>query len=953
MSATLFRLETALKVFFQLREMKVPDTEVELRWSLNRFLEAASKKHSPARIVIIIDGVHRLQSEGTPDGTLYWLPTELPPCVRFIVSTVQYERNPKSKKENSLHQTYVELNRRQCPMLKIEPLGAPTRQSIVNVFINLYSGSLEIGEAQLFKIVSAPSSAQPMYLRSLLQALRLASTLTTLSTDELLDKFVSCQSAHELIEKSLNIYVQGVHQSTIRQEQLLLAGANGVPPSDSFVTSTHSDIIDDDNYFAELLGNIMSVVYVSRSGLTEIEIWGILRMMCKVDVSEEQKERLMLILKDFTMVVNDMYSFSHEIYREVVYSKYISSRNRCIQLHNYLARFFGQLPPCDRKLVSLPYHLEMKGSWSKVKNCLTDIEMFQLWWTPKFKSDFLKFWSSLTRIQNNEDQQNRSNNRRGPANSSGTNTSGDNSQENNNSHGHALQRPSYDIVEEYVKSLDEYRNKKKPTDEVVAGIILEIGDFLLEFATLGYENDADVPPSIHPKVLNEDLRSLGVPYIEIDEDGRSSLVYPEILHSLCNKQKSADDGPAMDAPTKAIEDVPLCTNYYYHRWMWIQFPFVALGNCSESRFKEGILQKEKEAFDTQAKLKKGNDANSSGSISKEGLTADEKRKRKQLAILSASLNRPIGTIGGGTGGMGSAGSLGSNDQQAEMSKSWNSDNFKLPEIKFNRKAARSVPRVTHVEDEAKAAASKVMQRMMSLQDSIQNYREEYDFVIQMKSILSRRLQDLKDGLIDLERTAESCTQYDGALEEAIIREEEAAKKYEKVRLYHKNLQELAMMCDRHPANVPALITELQDKIELDDFLLVEIKKRLWEQRFEKQAHMISFRQMKSLVAEAVEMHNKLLEYRYSLRKDLTQQAIEDEKALQLSNSKPRLRRDQSSSRLSSKGQEMSDKNQLSDAELKELEAQRRAQAWEETWSNISSRTGIIEPEAFFQRMNNA
>ena len=62
LQSTLLRLETALKDFFQLREMKVPDSEVELRWSLNRFLEAASKKHFPARIVIIIDGVDRLKA---------------------------------------------------------------------------------------------------------------------------------------------------------------------------------------------------------------------------------------------------------------------------------------------------------------------------------------------------------------------------------------------------------------------------------------------------------------------------------------------------------------------------------------------------------------------------------------------------------------------------------------------------------------------------------------------------------------------------------------------------------------------------------------------------------------------------------------------------------------------------------------------------------------------------
>ena len=44
---TLFRLETALKDFFQLREMKVPDTEEELRWSLNRFLAAAASLGIP------------------------------------------------------------------------------------------------------------------------------------------------------------------------------------------------------------------------------------------------------------------------------------------------------------------------------------------------------------------------------------------------------------------------------------------------------------------------------------------------------------------------------------------------------------------------------------------------------------------------------------------------------------------------------------------------------------------------------------------------------------------------------------------------------------------------------------------------------------------------------------------------------------------------------------------
>ena len=46
----LFRLITALKKHFQLREMEVPKSEEALRWSLNRFLSAASKKKFPAKV---------------------------------------------------------------------------------------------------------------------------------------------------------------------------------------------------------------------------------------------------------------------------------------------------------------------------------------------------------------------------------------------------------------------------------------------------------------------------------------------------------------------------------------------------------------------------------------------------------------------------------------------------------------------------------------------------------------------------------------------------------------------------------------------------------------------------------------------------------------------------------------------------------------------------------------
>lgn len=882
MSHTLFRLETALKDFYQLREMKVPDTEEELRWSLNRFLEAASKKHNPARIVIIIDGINRLKSEGALDGALHWLPTELPPCVRFFVSSVEFERIPRGKMDIPQHRTFVELNRRHCPLLKIEPLSVNTRDHVINAFVKQNEGRITLSKNEQFKMVTAPATSQPMYLRILLQGLRLCSSLTNASTDELLDEFLSCSQAHELINKTLDICTSAV-----------------------FEINKNSDELTDEvqhNQNAELLGKIFSVVYAARNGLTEAEVWGVIKMVTKFSPDVVMSVKLMTILKDFTMVVNDMHTFSHEIYREVVYEKYIKKHEHLIRWHYLMARYFGQLPPCGRKLVSLPYHLEVAGSWSKVKNCLTEIEMFELWWTPTFKKDFMKFWSSLT-VKNlkREDDHQVTKNTKTSKNKNTVENSRDGAESTKLDK--LNKKPSYDIVEEYVKSLDDYILRKHPSDETVANIILQIADFLLEFATLGHEKEACVPQNVHPAIPPDDLCAIGVPHIIVDDEGRSSLRYPALFPEL----GALDDGLPSDAPSKAVEDIPICTTYFFQRWMWIQFPLIGLGNCNY-RFQDGIQKLLSDPNHINHDKKK------LGDESLRSTSAGYKKRGKQLI----------------TG--------------KEMSKSWSTDSFKLPEIKFTRKVARSVRRVSEVADEAAAAADKFTQRMMALQDDIQNYREEHDFVVQMKGGLTKRLAELRGSFVELTRSAESCSQFDGELAAIVKGEADSIIKNEESKVLHKNLTNLVMMCDRHPPKMPALIAEVEAKIEQDIFLLAEIKKRLWEQRFEKNTHVTNYRKMKALVQEGVAMHNELVGYRYEMKHKLTKQAAEDQKklTLQITNGGstkklPKTLRNKSS-----------DKNGIPDPLAQVLSHQ----TWEEIWSVISSRTGIIEPEIFFQRINN-
>ena len=89
--------------------------------------------------------------------------------------------------------------------------------------------------------------------------------------------------------------------------------------------------------------------------------------------------------------------------------------------------------------------------------------------------------------------------------------------------------------------------------------------------------------------------------------------------------------------------------------------------------------------------------------------------------------------------------------------------------------------------------------------------------------------------------------FDDKLADIIKKEKEASNRLENCRALYRNLSRVYLLCQRHPANVPALIEELNYKLEQDIYLIKEIRNRLWEQRFERQTQASNFREMKSLI----------------------------------------------------------------------------------------------------------
>ena len=79
------RLMSDLKTKFDITR-DIPMAPDRLSWELPRFLEMAAKK---GKLVIVIDGIHRLVNNDDKEAPLAWLPLEFPPNVRMIVSATR------------------------------------------------------------------------------------------------------------------------------------------------------------------------------------------------------------------------------------------------------------------------------------------------------------------------------------------------------------------------------------------------------------------------------------------------------------------------------------------------------------------------------------------------------------------------------------------------------------------------------------------------------------------------------------------------------------------------------------------------------------------------------------------------------------------------------------------------------------------------------------------------
>lgn len=367
----------------------------------------------------------------------------------------------------------------------------------------------------------------------------------------------------------------------------------------------------------KLLGRALCLLYVCRHGMLTNE----LRFILNAIVTEERESSKQLHRKASFVHVKDMErqsltGFSEdewrallramkplgvlfvqdvavlpickEILREVVWWRYIGSERLEQKYHQWLIRFFRIHPTTFRRVEELPWHLKRCYQWDALRNVLVNLPMFQLLYTANYKNELFGYWKTLTD---------------GPLllyNASDTAVASDPPV-------HAL---PFDIVKEYGKSIEDWYKSARPPTKVFTPIVQLVTKFMYEFSLhyQGYLPAFNYAPFDLKRLFHDGFSFIeDLPHVQSFSASAVASGAVSVASST-----SSSSGTSMAASAAATATTTLITAlesfstlgqatgtttngsslgslagrdkdgagnwfYFYQRWIWIQFPWLALG----------------------------------------------------------------------------------------------------------------------------------------------------------------------------------------------------------------------------------------------------------------------------------------------------------------------------------------------------------------------------------------
>lgn len=313
------------------------------------------------KALIILDSLHQLPKtkRGRP---ISWLPKNFPRGIQLIVST--------STKDIQLHRELI--HRRKWTPKEIKPLDSVVQENIILQVLT--QRGKELSPNQMAMILSNRQCSTPLYLTIVLEELIMFGDFFKL--DDHMERCLKADNTKDLFK----IVLQRMEQDS---KEIAKIGDN-------------------------VLKEIMSSLYVSHEGLSEGEI------KQKVKISREWSP-LYFSLEKFLIANGSILNFAYDDLKDAVKELYLPNPEDEAECARDLAIIFVEIlaktihgkeeqiqivkDKITRVASELPHLLALSllvpGQDEMLKECLSNIYIFESLYNTRTKFDLIEFWNTL------------------------------------------------------------------------------------------------------------------------------------------------------------------------------------------------------------------------------------------------------------------------------------------------------------------------------------------------------------------------------------------------------------------------------------------------------------------------------------------------------------------------------------------------------------------------------
>lgn len=282
-------------------------------------------------LILVLDGVNQLPDD---ESDFTWFPDHIPPNIRLIVTST-----------DDLTKQTGHFN--EWRTLHIDPLSPEEREALVVRYLGEYHKGLS--PELMRRISSAPQTAQPLYLRTFLEELRMFGNFETLS--RWIDQTLTAHDTAELFQRVL-------------------------------------ERIEDD-FGPRPVQHVLRLIWTSRDGLRRSEI-GAMTML-----SDTRLNVLLNALDYHLLERGGRLTFFHTYFRDAVERRYCADREDVRRSREEIVRYFEGRSADARKADELPWQLLHLEAWERLAAALSDISIFTLLNNPQRNHELLEYWVPL------------------------------------------------------------------------------------------------------------------------------------------------------------------------------------------------------------------------------------------------------------------------------------------------------------------------------------------------------------------------------------------------------------------------------------------------------------------------------------------------------------------------------------------------------------------------------